>query len=229
MPGKFVLFAQGRTGSTLLGDLLGSHPDVLFANEILSSPVRSTRLRTDWLRWRHARHVVGFHVKIYQLTDSQGIADPGAWLRRLHSRGWQVITLRRDNLLRHVLSNITAEAANRYDDRSGAPAPVRLHVDPEHLLYWMGKREQVGLDEQRALVGVPHLGLTYETDLQDPADWAATTARVFAALGLASTPVSSTLSRLNSGGLADILENLDEIKSALTGTRYERFLTDSVS
>jgi hypothetical protein len=224
MPRKFVLFAQGRTGSTLLGDLLGAHPDVFFAHEILEQPVRSPRLKTAWLRGRHARHAVGFHVKIYQLTGAQGIADPGAWLRGMSSRGWRVVALRRHNLLRHVLSNMTAQAADRYDDRSGAPAPVRLHVDADHLLHWMGKREQVGLDEDRALVGVPHLALTYETDLADAAAWPATTARVFADLGLEPLPVTSTLSRLNPGPLADLIENVDEINRALAGTRFEQFL-----
>jgi len=227
MPQKFLLFAQGRTGSTLLGDLLGGHPDVFFGHEIFQQRVRSPQLQVAWLRGRHARHVVGFHVKIYQLTDTQGVADPGAWLRRMSSRGWRVVTLRRENLLRHVLSNMTAQAGNRYDDRSGAPAPVRLHVDADHLLHWMGKREQVGIDEERALEGVPHLALTYETDLQDPLTWPVTTARVFTDLGLSPAPVTSTLSRLNAGSLADLIDNVDEIKSALTATRFAHFLDES--
>ena len=44
MPAKFILFAQGRTGSTLLGDLLRSHADVYFGDEILSTEVTSPRL-----------------------------------------------------------------------------------------------------------------------------------------------------------------------------------------
>jgi hypothetical protein len=224
MPGKFVLFAQGRTGSTLLGELLGSHPDVFFANEIFQVRVRSTRLHAAWLPARHARHVVGFHVKIYQLTDLQRVADPGAWLRGIHGRGWQVIALRRTNLLRHVLSNMTAMAADRYSDRSGATAAAKLHVDPDHLIEWMGKRKQVGLDEEHALDGVPHLALTYEDDLQDPATWAATTARAFAHLGLSAVPVATNLRRQNTGSLADLIANVDEVKSVLTGTEYAPFL-----
>jgi hypothetical protein len=224
LPGKFVLFAQGRTGSTLLGDLLGDHPEVFFGHEIFQQPVRSTRWELAWLQGRHARHVVGFHVKIYQLTDVQGVADAGAWLRRLHRRGWQVIALRRENLLRHVLSNMTALAADRYSDRSGQPGPGKLHVDPDHLVHWMGVREQVGRAEERALEGIPHLALTYEHDLQDPGVWDTTSARAFEYLGLSAVPVSTNLRRQNVGGLPDLIENLAEVEGALHGTAYAKFL-----
>jgi hypothetical protein len=226
MPAKFVLFAQGRTGSKLLGDLLRTHPEVFFGDEILAAPVRSTRLTTDLLRWRHARHVVGFHVKIYQLTAEQGVSNPGVWLTSMHDRGWKVVTLRRTNLLRHVLSNMTADASGQFHDESGSVPPVRLHVEPEHLVSWIEKRQQVGRDEDAALAGVPHLALSYERDLQDASVWDATCARVFAELGLSPATVATKYRRTNSGQLADIVSNLDEIKSALNGTEYAHFLDD---
>jgi LPS sulfotransferase NodH len=224
LPGKFVLFAQGRTGSTLLGDLLDQHPQVYFGHEILAQRVRSPRSTIERMRFRHARHVVGFHVKIYQLTDEQRISNVGGWIRNLSRCGWQVISLRRENLLRHVLSNITAIQAQRYDDRSGAPAPVRVHVDPENLLTWMRTRERVGRDESAALKGVPHLALGYETDLQDSASWQATARAAFEYLDLEPVEVNSTLSRLNVGRLEDLIENYAEVAEAVTAAGYARYL-----
>lgn len=226
MRSKFVLFAQGRTGSTLLGDLLRSHPDVYFGEEALGSRVVSTRLVIERMRWRHARHAVGFHVKIYQLTDDQGIADPGAWLRGLHRHGWRVITLRRDNVLRHVLSNMTAHAANRYEDREGTGGNGAMHVEPSELIHWMNVRQQVGQDEAAALDGIPHLALSYEADLADAPCWPATMQRVFAHLDLDAVPVATNLHRQNPGALADVIANYGEVKSALTGTEFAHFLDD---
>jgi LPS sulfotransferase NodH len=226
MRSKFVLFAQGRTGSTLLGDLLRSHPAVFFGDEVLQARVRSTRVAVERLRWRHARHAVGFHVKIYQLTDDQGISDPGAWLRAMHRRGWRLVYLRRENLLRHVLSNMTAQAVNRYEDRDGAGDDVQVHVDPAELVHWMNVRQQFGRDEVTALVGLPHLALSYERDLQDSTTWDATMQRVFGHLDLDPVPVATTLRRQNAAALADLIANYADVESALTGTEFARFLDD---
>jgi LPS sulfotransferase NodH len=220
MRAKFVVFAQGRTGSTLLGDLLRSSPDVFFGDEILARRVRSTRLAAERMRLRHARHAAGFHVKIYQLTDVQGVDDVGGWLRSMRRGGWRVIALRRENVLRHVLSNVAAISANRYDDRSGSPAPVKLDVDVADLLTWMRRRVALAADEATALTGVEHLALSYEQDLQDPACWPGTMQRVFGHLDLPAVPVSSTLSRLNVGSLRDLITNYDEVKSALAETEF---------
>jgi LPS sulfotransferase NodH len=226
MLSKFVLFAQGRTGSTLLGDLLGSHPDVYFGDEPLRSRVRSTRLAVERMRWRHARHAVGFHVKIYQLTGDQGISDPGAWLRGMYRHGWRVIALRRDNVLRQVLSNMTAQAVNRYEDRAGAGGNVSVHVDPDDLLHWMNVRRQLGEDEAAALDGIPHLALSYERDLENAASWPATMQRVFGHLDLDAVPVATNLHRQNPGAVVDLVANYAEVKSALTGTEFAPFLDD---
>jgi LPS sulfotransferase NodH len=226
MRAKFVVFAQGRTGSTLLGDLLRSHPEIYFADELLAAPVRSPRFTAARTRWRHARHAVGFHVKIYQLSDVHGISDAGGWLRRMHRHGWRVVALRRENLLRQVLSNMTAQLTNRYEDRSGEGEFVRVrpHVDPDELLHWIGVRAAVGADEAAALDGVPHLSLTYERDLQDSAKWPATSDRVFGYLDLASVTVATNLRRQNDQELSSLIANYEEVCRAVGATEYAKFL-----
>jgi hypothetical protein len=225
-PRKYVLFAQGRTGSTLLGELLGSHPDVVFADEILRAKVQSTWLWTEGRRRRQPEKVFGFHVKIYQLTDVQGIADPASWLGTMHRRGWRVIALRRRNLVRHVLSNMAITATGTVHDRSGEGRRDPLRVDPAELVHWVRLREQVGRDEQAALRDVPHLSFIYEDDLTQPAVWEVTTRRAFAHLGVEPMPVSTSLHRRNEGSLAELIANYAEVASALHGTAYEHFLED---
>ena len=223
---KFILFAQGRTGSTLLGELVSSHPQVLFADEILRAKVPATRLWAEAQRRHRPDLVFGFHVKIYQLTDVQGVRDPAAWLRRMHSHGWRLIVLRRRNLLRHVLSNMTITATGTVHDRSGSARATGLTVDPGELVYWMRQREQVGAAEAAAVQDLPHLALTYEDDLVDPARWQETAGRVFAHLGLEPAPVRTSLHRRNPGRLADLVANHEEVVAALAGTPYGRFLDE---
>ena len=221
---KFVLFAQGRTGSTLLGELLASHPELFFADEILRAKVASPTLWVSGQRQRHRRRVYGFHVKIYQLSDVQGVHDAGRWLRDMHDRGWQVLALRRRNLLRHVLSNMTIEATGQVHDRSGSVGHRLLHVDPDHVLHWIGVREQVGWKEAQALDGVPHESFIYEDDLADAAVWQATANRAFGFLGMPTVPVTTSLRRRNPGNLRELIANYDELAVALRGTPYEECL-----
>jgi hypothetical protein len=223
---RYVLFAQGRTGSTLLGDLLASHPDVFFADEILRARVRSTRGWVEGQRRRRSAKIFGFHVKIYQLTDVQRVTDPGRWLRRMHERGWRVLALRRRNLLRHVLSNISIAATGTVHDRSGAEERVALTVDPDEVRYWIGIRAQVGRAEGLALEGVPHEPFIYEDDLLDDASWPETTRRAFTHLGVSPVPVATTLHRRNEGGLRTLVANYDELARSLSGTPYAQFLDD---
>jgi hypothetical protein len=217
-----VLFAQGRTGSTLFGELLDSHPQVKFAHEILRAKVPSTRLWVAGERRRFPDRVYGFHVKIYQLTE-QGVSDPGRWLRRLSDDGWTVLALRRRNLLRHVLSNMTINVTGVTHDRLGRQR-TKQRVDPAELVEWIGKRDGVGRQEQEILADLPHEQFVYEDDLQDSSCWAATMTRAFTFLGLEPVPVQTTLHRRNPGRLADLIDNYDEVAEAVTHAGYAEFL-----
>ena len=219
---KCVLFAQGRTGSTLFGELLDSHPQVRFAHEILRAKVPSTRLWVAGERRRFPDKVYGFHVKIYQLTE-QGVDDPGRWLRRMSDAGWTVLALRRRNLLRHVLSNMTINTTGVTHDRLGRERTKQV-VDPAELVEWIGKRDGVGRQEQRILADLPHEQFVYEDDLQDSSRWEATMSRAFRFLGLDPVPVETTLHRRNPGPLSDLIQNYDEVADAVTAAGYAEFL-----
>jgi LPS sulfotransferase NodH len=226
MRSKFVVFAQPRTGSTLLGELIASNPEVYFGDEPLATKVRSPNAAIRRLRWRHPRRAVGFHVTIEQLTDVQAIDDVGAWLRSVHARGWRVIALRRENLLRQVLSELSARFTNRYQDRSGEGEFVRVrpHVNPSDLLDALRLRTALSAAEAVALDGVPHLALSYEADLQDSERWAATTRRAFEFLDLEPVAATTSLRRLNPGPIETLVANYEDVRNAVAHTDYARFL-----
>jgi hypothetical protein len=135
-----------------------------------------------------------------------------------------VIHLRRENLLRHVLSNITAIERDSYHDRSGEGDRNAVRVDPEDLLHWMQRREHAGADEAAALARVPHLALTYEHDLQEPGRWPTTMKQVFDFLDLEPVEVSTNLHRTNPGRLDELVTNYDEVRAAVTKAGYARYL-----
>lgn len=110
LPGtKFVLFAQGRTGSDLLNSLINSHPAIYCDEEILNHKVL---FPMTFVKGKYAlspRNVYGFKLKIYHVTDSQNIDNPKHFMSDLYQRGWKMIYLYRRNILRQVISGFVAQ------------------------------------------------------------------------------------------------------------------------
>lgn len=234
---SFVLFAQGRTGSTLLGTLLDSHPKVTFEHEILNIDADPTPFVSPYLyslgrRVRSEASVYGYHVKIYQLSRDHGV-DPARYVHRAYADGWKLLYLKRTNLLRHALSNIRAETTRTYhvqaDGEAGTDEPPGrggLHVDPSEIIERMEEREAFLEWESEIVSEIPHLALVYERDLIDPERHRSTAEAAFEYLDLETedVPVSTSLERINQGRVRDLVRNYEEVVAALSGTRFERFL-----
>jgi hypothetical protein len=232
--GRFLIFAQGRTGSTLLVELLDSHPRVTCDGEIFS-PNTYGRIRDlD----RHLRGSVnmavatgdtyGFKVKPYQLTHHG--ADPRAFLQRRTDEGWAIIHLVRSNYVRHALSTSMREQRGLIKVHVGSAAEAleqtrRFHIDPVRLVHSARGRREFFLEECRALDDIPHLTVEYERDLFPPDAHQATADRVFASLGLPSSPVSTRLARLNPGDLSAKIANFDEVVAAVDRSEFAGMLT----
>ena len=83
---RFLIFAQGRAGGTLLGTLLDDHPQIACEGEVLYRPVALPRVWCHAGRARHRGVVYGCRVMIYQLIAFQRVRDPHRWLRRRWTR-----------------------------------------------------------------------------------------------------------------------------------------------
>lgn len=214
-PSRYIIYGQGRSGSTVLGSLLASHPQVEFADEILYRPVISTRLWARGLRNAARDRVWGFHVKPYQLTIQQDTPRPDRWIRRMVAEGWTLIYLERQDVVRQVISNAVASARGTYHALAGEELPAaRPVVDIDAFLEVVRARLRM-LDQDRAAVAdLPHELVIYERDLRDPERHQATADRLFAALGVETTPVHTPLRRTSTEPWTDIA-NWPEIVAAL--------------
>lgn len=220
-PPKALVFAQGRTGSTLLVDLLRSVDGMHCDDEILW---RHVAWPAGWLEAHRRRHIAEAYAckaKIYQLTDEQGIDDVASWLRGRVERGWRLIHLHRRNVLRHVLSNIAAEQRGSFVFRGETPPELAaLTVEPAHLIHWMGVRTGVAAREREALTGLPHVSVCYEDDLIDADRQQETLDRLTRHLGLPAAVASTSVRRTVEGPLREVLANHDEVAAALAGTPW---------
>lgn len=218
---RFVIFASRRTGSSLLMDLLNSHPDIECEDEILSHRIFSARRFLEARAALSRRPVFGFKLKVSHLA-TQGITDPAAFLGRLHAEGCRIVHLVRRDRLRQALSSAVARQRLAYHQthagRQLRPGPFR--IDARRLIERMRRMDTHLAGERAALVGLPHLALCYEDDLLRAETFQATLDRVFDFLGVPRAPVSTEYLRTGTDRLTDLVANLDEVQQALRMTEY---------
>jgi LPS sulfotransferase NodH len=218
---RFVIFGSGRTGSSLLMDLLNSHPEIECEDEILSHRVLNARRFLDARAELSRRPVFGFKLKLHHLT-TQGITDPAAFLGRLHAGGCRIVHLARRDRLRQALSSAVARQrlAQHQTVAERRPRPGPFRIDVPWLIMRMRELDASLEGERATLAGLPHLALWYEDDLLRRESFQPTLDRVFDHLSLRPAPVSTEYLRTGTDRLADLVANLDEIREALRETEY---------
>jgi LPS sulfotransferase NodH len=235
LPGnRFVIFAQGRTGSTLLGDLMNSHPDIFVYGEIMQANVirnlRNPRLFASGLCSLSRKPAVGFKVKIYQLERDQR-QDAKKTLEDFHRHGWKIIYLKRMNILRHAISDIRSDATGMFHQvkdkkvsQEGKGVPKKIRIESELLISTMKFRETYLEKEKLALATVPYLTIEYEKDLFNPDVQRAALNRLFEFLELPPHDAETSFKKVTSKNIADDVENFDELEQVLHREGYESYL-----
>jgi LPS sulfotransferase NodH len=231
---KFLIFAVGRSGSTLLVDLMNSHPDVFTFGEILSHNVvtnaRNPRRFVEGLTTMSRKPACGFKVKVYQIEQIQK-KDPRTVLRQFHEHGWYIIHLRRTNYLRHAISGIRAVKTGQYHNVRGSQAsPMsesrrgKIRIEMDELMTQFRWLEECEAKERYALDTLPHIRIEYESDLCGENEQKAALSRVFGYLGLRDFEAMTAFRKVTSKSIADDVENAEELERKLTNTEYSRFL-----
>lgn len=223
---KFMIFAQGRTGSTLLTNTLNMHPNIRCDDEILIVP-RAFPLRFVENAARVApTQGYGFHVKITQLHAWQRLHDVAGFLESMERRGWSIIYLWRDNILRHVVSNIFAEAAGTYHMNGGEQSrPDKVLLPLPRLDREMKLRLQLRNAERASLQGRRFYELIYERDLQPFERQIETFMELQKVIGVPQVEVTPKLKKMVVAPLQDLIENYEEVASWLSDQpEYAHFL-----
>lgn len=223
--GMFIIFGQGRTGSSLLQQLLNCSPEVYCDNEVLTERVPWPYLTIRSLAARYPGRVYGCKVRCHSIVR-QGI-PPGDFLWNFHHNGGRIIYLRRENIVLQSISRMIIAQIDRMRwDR--LPYSVRrnkrFYIDCNALLQQLAWRERQLVQEQQALAGLPHVSLVYEQHLLPPEMRQGTLDTLFEYLDVRRVPVHVTLARTSPERLVDVLENFDEVAAVIAGSRYAPFL-----
>ena len=229
-PVRLVIFAQGRTGSTLLESLLCSTRHFRRNGELLKARHGEIMHPIQYILGRSkikAHENFIFHVKINQLTeDRKRPVDPVAFLETLCENGWRVIYLRRANKVRHALSNIVAQQRGRYHKYNDNKEELKVHVNCEELVRRVEDRFRREKAEREVLANIKYHEVVYEEDLEEPASHQKTVDRVLNFVSLESRVASTWLEKINTQSLEDLIVNYDEFVAQLRKREWLKFLEE---
>jgi hypothetical protein len=191
-----------------------------------------SRLARTRLLWGYLGHVyatrpgidaAGFKLMYSQLKVSRPLL-PALVLRRV-----RIVHLIRRNALDVVLSKETAAAREAMHARAGeAVQPVRVLLPTDDLLERMAAHERHVEQARERFARLARLGLAYREAVYE--DLVRDEQREFTALfdflhvGSNAGTAFSSLQKVNPTSHQELIENYDEVRGMLRGTRFEPFL-----
>lgn len=221
---RFVIFGRGRSGSTVLVNLLDSIKGLHCDGEILSNPVPFPFLHVVSKCANSKASIYGCKILSYQILEVQRIKDPKIFLKNLNSNNFQIIYLKRENFLYHAISNIRARKFGFHKKRTDNIVSKKITVDMDELLSWIKGSESLEKSEELLLEGIPHLSLTYEKNLENVEEHQKTVDSICKFLGINTDKVETIYQKISPKTIEQSVENYDELVSFLKNTKYEKYL-----
>lgn len=223
---KFVIFGTGRSGSTLLVDLMHSNPHIHCDNELfhrkLYSPLSFLECRSQMFNTT----AYGFKCLTYQIQEILGFEDQKKFINDLYNLGYKIIYLHREDTFKQALSNIYARQRNLFHAKTiiEIAANPKITVDLDILDDWMTRLDEQKAREKKWLEDIPHFKVLYEKDLLDPASQYGTIEKICAFLGVPHSSPEAQLKKVSPKRLEEYIENLNEVKTHLSGKGTEEIL-----
>jgi len=215
---KFVIFMEGRSGSTLLVDLLNSHPDIKCESEIFT---RRIRRPIHLIKGLYAYHFFkgakawGFKVKYAQLERLS--ISPKVFVDELIDDGFKIICLTRKNSAETALSRLVGwkRETGYHNQTHDSENLEKVTIEPERFRAAITYTEAERHDLLRLVYDVPHISLEYEKDLQREELYSATGEKLLTLLGLAQEKLSTSYKKVSTDQISDRITNYVEIEEIL--------------
>ena len=212
---KFIIFGQGRSGSTLLKKLLNSHPEINCEGELLNvkdnyvtHPLlvkAANKFPYHFFQLRSAfspKPIYGFTLLYYQ------IYQPLQVLMKLQREGWKFIHIYRNNHFLQSISHFVAMQTNFWHNTSNKSADVqKVTINPDKFLDWIKLLINNKTFENKIIENLDHIKIVYEDDLLNESRWEKTTSRIFEYLNTYPSPVISDLKKTYPRPYSEIVEN----------------------
>ena len=239
---KFVIFSQSRSGSTLLKELIGSHPSIHCEGEILALSdgyitnryilkiCRKIPVPYFYFRKRMCvGNVYGFTLFVYH---SPYIKQS---IHRLSKLGWKIVYLKRRDIINQAISNIVAHRNQYFHNMidNDLPENVDFEINREEFLSEIKRRIHWHQTERDILMNIDHLPIFYEKDLENLKYWQPTADRIFQFLNMDSSEVNSGLKKTYKKPYSELVSNyqnlIELLKESKLNDKLESIMCDVVN
>jgi LPS sulfotransferase NodH len=223
----YVLLFEGRTGSTFLTGALAQHPEVLAKDEKFAGQIKNglgASEQLEWARGLFTAPLIGPYRARGFKTKLSDVLDPVGFAALLQAKRARIILLLRRNLVKTVVSFVTAQAlyekTGRWNLEHVADRSEPVQIDVASFDYMLQNRTQINqaLEAYVHTLQLPTLSLHYEDLLVDQQ---AFLNRVCQFLGVHTVPVASRTKKHTSDNLREVLSNFDELYTHYAGTPYQ--------
>jgi LPS sulfotransferase NodH len=225
---RLVIFAQGRTGSTLLESLICSTGFFRENRELLSPDNGEFLYPLQYISGLSKRRVPEnfiFHVKIYHLTrNRKRPIDPAMFLEELYKDGWKIIYLRRKNKVKQVLSSVIAEHRGAYHKFNDTEEEYKITLDCTSFVERVNRRIQDEENERKALANVKYLEIVYEEDLEKSDVHQKTVDKILDYSSLEHRMAQTNHKKVNAQSMKNLISNYDEFVGCLNTQGWQSFL-----
>jgi hypothetical protein len=237
----FIILCAARTGSTMLRQLLDSHPEVCCYGEIMASAVTPDRWDSagrirrkllepypegprQFLR-EFGQHpagckAIGFKIKYEELVrpDYAWLLD---WLK--DHREVRVIHHRRENLLKRLISEVIATRVHgvfNVQSERDLPAAVSIRLTVGECMEDFARIQGRQISFRESFRDHAMMETTYEA-VVDNRDGVRERMAIF--LGVARADLTTRTLKINPDDVRQVLENYEALAEAFRGTPYGRY------
>ncbi len=216
----FVIYGQGRSGSTLLVDLLNCHDLIRCEGEIFGEQVWKSVFQENLFKLvqrfpytylnskllKASNKSYGFKLLSYQTPNVDNFLD------HLRDKGWLVIYIRRKSIFKMAISSTIAQKYNKWTAlKEERVYPDKILLDKYEFcgaLSWIMKNEG---RIQKNLSYLTHHTVTYEEDLENEQTWSKTCNLIFDLLEIPHFNVASKYRKTDPRPYEERITNYDEL------------------
>ena len=220
---KFIIFGERRSGTTLLKQLLDSHPKIACEGELLN-------INDGYIKNRLLMKIV-WHLPIQYFTYRAAQSNRPCYgftmlfdqhnnmlslLNILTSAGWKIIHINRENTMQQALSYLVAYKTNHWHLWPGKKTEIpKVTISTCELIERINLFNNNKAIEKQWLTSLDHLEVNYEKNLAEKSQWQQTAENIFDYLGIEPAPVSSTLKKTYPLPYSVIIENYEEVLKSI--------------
>ncbi len=244
---KFIMLSYARCGSNMLKAMLNEHPQITCFGEIFNPAYGKGYLK--WVNKSFLRRLSHKYLRDYSIEnflndictiqttgDPQAVGYkimyPGQFERYPNFRDhwkineFKIIRLTRHNLLRRYLSSKIANKESRWSSSNYRGRQISITLDLDDLKRSINCLESIDCQIDTLAQEFQYLNVSHE---QIVLNRKSSLQNIFEFLGVdinQTEKIEPRTVKQNPGELNMLIENYDEVRDALAGGQYERFLEE---